>query len=177
VEKAFWDETKSYLQSKVASVALKRGKTPGNWIFQSPRRQPPPSLNYVPRGEPLLQLTLIRTNHVWTELVFCQASSQKAIAASIFNNWLWKKVSRCSPSSIFCIFHTSGLLSPPESEIREGKLLDDQGHLEEELVGGRPHHRYIKACCRRPRVFRALQKKHIADDHAKKLPEASVSLK
>ncbi len=30
VEKAFWDETKSFLQSKAASVALKRGKTPVN---------------------------------------------------------------------------------------------------------------------------------------------------
>jgi hypothetical protein len=38
VEKAFWDETKSFLQSKVASVALKRGKTPVNWIFQTPTR-------------------------------------------------------------------------------------------------------------------------------------------
>jgi hypothetical protein len=28
VEKAFWDETKSFLQSKVASVASERGKTP-----------------------------------------------------------------------------------------------------------------------------------------------------
>jgi hypothetical protein len=111
-------------------------------------------------------------------LFICQASAQKAIAASIFNNWLCKKESKCSPSSIFCIFHTSGLLAPPESEIRAGKLLDDQGHLQEELVGGHHHHRYIKACCRRPRVDRALQKNtHIADDHAQKLPEASVSLK
>jgi hypothetical protein len=97
---------------------------------------------------------------VCTELVFCQASAQKAIAASIFNNWLWKKASRCSPSSIFRIFHTSGLLSPPESEIRAGKLLDDEGHLQEEPVGGHPDHHYIKAYCRRPRVDRALQKKH-----------------
>jgi hypothetical protein len=36
VEKAFWDETKSFLQSKAALLALKRGKTPVNWIFQSP---------------------------------------------------------------------------------------------------------------------------------------------
>ncbi len=78
----------------------------------------------------------------------------------------------------FCIFHTSGLLSPPEREIRAGKLLDDQGHLQEELVGGRPHHRYLKACCHRPRVDRVLQKNtHIPDDHAQKLPEAIVSLK
>ncbi len=43
---------------------------------------------------------------------------------------------------------------------------------------GSPHHRYIKACRRRPRVDRGLQKNtHIADDHGKKLPEASVSLK
>ena len=81
-------------------------------------------------------------------------------------------------SYIFRIFHTIGLLSPPESEIRAGKLLVDPGHLQEELVGGRPHHRYIKACRRRPRVDRGLQiNTHIADDHAKKLPEASVSLK
>jgi hypothetical protein len=38
VEKAFWDETKSFLQSKAASVVLKRGKTPVNWIFHSPTR-------------------------------------------------------------------------------------------------------------------------------------------
>jgi hypothetical protein len=34
VEKAFWDKTKSFLQSKIASVASERGKTPVNWIFQ-----------------------------------------------------------------------------------------------------------------------------------------------
>ncbi len=33
VEKAFRDETKSFLPSKAASAALKRGKTPVNWIF------------------------------------------------------------------------------------------------------------------------------------------------
>jgi hypothetical protein len=72
------------------------------------------------------------------------------------------------PNSIFRIFHTIGLLSPPESEIRAGKLLVDPGHLQEELVGGRPHHHYIKACHHRPRVDRGLQKNtHIVDDHAK----------
>jgi hypothetical protein len=89
-----------------------------------------------------------------------------------------EKGSRCSPSSIFCVFHTSGLLTPPKKEIRAGKLLVDPEHLQEGLVGGHPHHRYIKACRRRPRVDRALKKHtHIADDHAKKLSEASVSLK
>ncbi len=40
-----------------------------------------------------------------------------------------------------------------------------------------PHHRYIKAWHHHPRVDRALQKNTcIADDHAKKLSEASVSL-
>jgi hypothetical protein len=76
-------------------------------------------------------------------LFFARPAPQKAITASIFNNWLWKKVSKCSPSSIFRIFHTSGLLFPPESEIRAGKLLVDPEHLQEDLVGGRPHHRYI----------------------------------
>jgi len=82
------------------------------------------------------------------------------------------------PAPFFTIFHTSDLLSLPESEIRAGKLLVDPGHLQEGLVGGHPHHRYIKACRRRPRVDRALKKNtRIADDHAKKLSEASVSLK
>jgi hypothetical protein len=70
------------------------------------------------------------------------------------------------------------LLSPPKSEIRAGKLLVDPGHLQEELVGGHPHHPDIKARRRHPSVDRGLQKNtRTADDHAKKLPEASVSLK
>jgi hypothetical protein len=118
------------------------------------------------------------TKHVCTELVFCRASAQKAIAASIFNKWLWKKASRCSPSSIFRIFHTIGLFSPPKNEIRAGKQLVDPGHLQEELLGGHPHHNYIKACPSCPVVDRALQKNtRIADEHAKKLSEASVSRK
>jgi hypothetical protein len=57
-------------------------------------------------------------------------------------------------------------------------LLVDPGHLQEELVGGCPHHHYIKACHRRPREDRALQKNtRMADDHAKKLPEVGISLK
>jgi hypothetical protein len=51
VEKAFWDETTSFLQYKATSLALKRGKTAVNWIFQSPTRQPLPLPNYVPMGE------------------------------------------------------------------------------------------------------------------------------
>jgi hypothetical protein len=70
-----------------------------------------------------------------------------------------------------------GLLSPTKSEIRAGKVHVDPGHLQDELVGGRPHHRYIKACRRHPRVDRGLQKNtRTADDHAKKLPEACVFL-
>jgi hypothetical protein len=82
------------------------------------------------------------------------------------------------PAVLFSIFHTSGLSSLLKSEIRAGKLLVDPGHPQEELVGGLPHHHYIKACLRRPRVDRALQKNtHTADNHAKKLLEASFSLK
>ncbi len=110
---------------------------------------------------------------------FCQAVAQKAIDASIFNYWLSKKVTRCSPPApLFAIFRTSGLLSLHESEIRAGKLLVDPGHLQEELVGGRTHQRYRKARRRHPGVDRALRKNtHIADEHAKILPEASVSVK
>jgi hypothetical protein len=56
--------------------------------------------------------------HVCTELLFCQAVAQAAIVAAIFNNCQWKKASRCSPSSIIVIFHTTGLLSLPQSEIK-----------------------------------------------------------
>ncbi len=71
-----------------------------------------------------------------------------------------------------------GLFSPPKNEIRAGKLLVDTGHLQEELLGGHPHHHNIKACPSCPLVDRALQKNtRIADEHAKKLPEASVSPK
>jgi hypothetical protein len=77
------------------------------------------------------------------------------------------------PAPLFAIFRTSSLLSLPESEIRGGKLLVDPGHLQEELVGVAGYIRARHRCW----VDRALQKTHIADDHAKKLPEASVSLK
>jgi hypothetical protein len=36
VDKALWDETKSFLQYNASSVELKRGKTPVNQFFQSP---------------------------------------------------------------------------------------------------------------------------------------------
>jgi hypothetical protein len=82
------------------------------------------------------------------------------------------------PAPFFAIFHTSDFLFLPESEIRAGKLLVDPGHPQEELVGGHPHQGYIKARHRRPRGHRALQKNiRTADDHAKKLPEASFSIK
>ncbi len=60
VEKAFWDETEPFLQSKVASVALKRGKTPVNWIFQSSTRHGCRRWSTSPGAKPLLQLTFIR---------------------------------------------------------------------------------------------------------------------
>ncbi len=99
---------------------------------------------------------------------FCQAVAQKAIAASIFNYWLWKRCQDVLPAPLFAIFCTSSLLSLPESEIRAGKLLVDPGHLQEELEGGRPHHHYRKARPHRPGVDRALQKNtRIADNMLK----------
>jgi hypothetical protein len=73
------------------------------------------------------------------------------------------------PAPFFAVFHTSSLLSLVQSEVRDGKLLVDPGHLQEELVGGHPNHRYRRACRCHPVVDRALRKNtHIADDHAKK---------
>jgi hypothetical protein len=108
-------------------------------------------------------------------LFFCQAAGHAAIATAIFNNWQWKKALRCSPSAIIAVFHTSGLLFLPKSEIRAGKLLVGPGHLLEA-----PHHRYIKAHCRHPVKDRKLQKIHIlliSDNHGKKLPETIIYLK
>ncbi len=104
MEKAFWDETKSFLQSKVVSVALMRGKTTCELDFSISNKTEPPSPNYVPRGKTVTAAYLHKalatiysgfwakkTKHVCTELVFGQASAPKANAASFFNNWLWKK--------------------------------------------------------------------------------------
>ncbi len=75
------------------------------------------------------------------------------------------------PASLFATFHTSSLSSLPQSDIRAGKLLVDPGHLQEERLGGRPHHRYRRARCRRSAVDKALQiYTSIADDPGKKLP-------
>ncbi len=63
VEKAFWDGTKSFLQSKAASLALKRGKTPVNWIFHSPTRHGCCRRTTSPGAKPLLQLTFIMPQH------------------------------------------------------------------------------------------------------------------
>jgi hypothetical protein len=51
VDKAFWDETESFLKYKAASLELKRGKTRVNQFFQFPGRRLLPPLNYVPRGK------------------------------------------------------------------------------------------------------------------------------
>jgi hypothetical protein len=58
--KGILGETKSVLQSKVASVALKRGKTPVNWIFQSPTRHGCYYRTTSPGAKPVLQLIFIR---------------------------------------------------------------------------------------------------------------------
>ncbi len=60
VKKAFLDKTKSFLQSKIASVASERGKTPVNWIFQSLTRLSRRRRTTSPGAKPLLQLTFIR---------------------------------------------------------------------------------------------------------------------
>jgi hypothetical protein len=43
VDKAFWDENKSFLEYKGVSVELKRAKTPVKQFFKSPTRRPPPT--------------------------------------------------------------------------------------------------------------------------------------
>jgi hypothetical protein len=111
-------------------------------------------------------------------LFFARPAPKKPSPPLFSINCCGKRHQNVLPAPFFAIFHTCNLFSLPEIEIRAGKLLVDPGHPQEELVGGRPHHRYIKARRRRPGVDRALQKNtHTADDQAKKLPEASFSLK
>jgi hypothetical protein len=66
--------------------------------FSISNKTTPQLQNYVPRGE---------TKHVCTELDFCQDVAQKAIAASIFNNWLWKRRQYVLPAPLFVIFRTA----------------------------------------------------------------------
>ncbi len=118
------------------------------------------------------------TKHICADLVFARQSPKKPLTPLFSITGCGKRWQDVLPAPLFAIFCTSGLLSLHESEIRAGKLLVDPGHLQEELVGGRPHHRYRKARRSRPGVDRAPQKNtRIADEHAKILPEASVSLK
>ncbi len=181
VEKASWDETKSFLQSKAASVALKRGKTPVNWIFQSPTRHGRRCQTTSPGAKPLLQLTFMRPQQRFRvifglkrpsmsvqDLFFARPAPKKPSPPLFSITGCGKRRQDVLPVPLFSIIHTSGLSSLLESEIRAGKLLVDPGHPQEELVGGRPYHRYIKACPCRPRVDRALQKNtHTADTMAK----------
>ncbi len=191
MEKAFWDKTKSFLQSKVASVGSERGKTPVNWIFQSPTRLGRRCRTTSPGAKPFLQLTFIRP-----EQRFIVVFELKRPSMSVQNLFFAKPVPKKPSLPLFPITgcekrRKDVLLAPFFAYFthhrpfisswkwnQSCKLLVDPGHPQEELVGGRPHHRYIKDCRRRPRVDWGLQKNTcIADNHAKKLPEASVSLK
>ncbi len=151
VEKAFWYETKSFLQSKAASLALKRGKTPVNWIFHSPTRhgRRPPTTS--PGAKPLLQPTFKRPQHRFRvvfglkrpsmpvqNLFFARPTPEKPSPPLYSITSCEKRHQDVLPAPFFAIFHTSDLLSLPENEIRAGKLLFDPGHPQEELVGGRP---------------------------------------
>ncbi len=149
-----------------------------NWIFQPPTRRLQPSLNYVPRGETVTAAYLhkalakiysgywaLKTKLSVQNLLFARPSPK---AASTFNNWLWKKASRCSPSSIIRhISHQQPFISSwkwnqiwqaacwPRAPLRRA-------------CRGSPHHRYRRACCRSPGVDGVLQKyTRIADDQAK----------
>jgi hypothetical protein len=79
----------------------------------------------------------------------------------LFDPWILESGMGRKSASIIAKFHTTGLLSLPQSEIRAGNLLVDSGHLQGERIGGRPHKRYRKARRHRCVVDRALQKNPI----------------
>jgi hypothetical protein len=140
---AHLEKAKAFLQYKAASVALKRGKTALNWIFQSLTRLLPPVAVTATYS------TFIRPSLWLFSVIWGRNRRQDVVSASLF------RIGR--------------LFSCTESEIRAGKLLIDPGHLQEELVGGRPHHRYRRVRHRLPAVDRALQKNaRIGGGHAKK---------
>jgi hypothetical protein len=111
-------------------------------------------------------------------LFFARPAPKKPLPPLFSKTGCKKRLQNVLPAPFFVIFHTSDLLFLPKSEIRAGKLLVDPGHPQEELVGVRPHHRYIETRHCHPRVDRARQKNtHTAENHAKKLPEARIFLK
>jgi hypothetical protein len=98
-------------------------------------------------------------------LVFARPGPKKSLPPLFSKNGCGKRRQDVLPAPFFAYFTPAAFLTPPKKEIRDGKLFVDPGHLQEGLVVGHPHHLYIKACRRRPRIDRAL--KRIADDHAK----------
>ncbi len=146
---------------------------------QDDRHRLPLPPNYVPRGETVtsadIHKALAKIREVFglkrpsmsvPNLFIVRLSPKLPSPLLFFNNWHWKRASRCSPSSIIAIFHTTGLLSLPQNKIRAGKLLIDLVHLQEERLGGRPYYRYRRARRHCPVVDRVLQIKiQIADDH------------
>ena len=127
VLKPFWDKTKSFLQSKVASVASERGKTPVNWIFQSPTRLGRHRRTTSPGAQPLLQLTFIRPQQRFI-VVFGLKRPSMSVQNLFFATPVPKKpspplssITGCGkrrqdvlPATFFTIFHTSDLFSLPE---------------------------------------------------------------
>jgi hypothetical protein len=152
VDKVSWDEAKSFLQYEAVSVVLKRGKTQ---FFQSPRRRlSPPQRFRVVFG--------LKRPRLAVRNLFFARTSPKLPSLPLFSIiGSGRRRQDVLPVLFFAVFLTRGLLSLPQSEIRAGKLLVDPGQLQEERVGGRPHHCHRRARRRRPVVDRALQKTHI----------------
>jgi hypothetical protein len=86
----------------------------------------------------MVVLGLKKCNMFVQSFSFAMAIAQVPIAADIVGG----RHKNVTLASLFAGFPTSRLFSCPVSKIRAGKLLVGQGHLQEELVGGRPQHHY-----------------------------------
>jgi hypothetical protein len=166
VDKAFWDETKSFLQYKATSLELKRGKTHVNQFFQSFQVDCRRRRTTSQGAKPLLKRTCISPGKDFNWFLglkgqdclyrtcFCQPSA-KLPSPPLFS--IIGSEKRCQdvlPAPLLLSFTpaTFYFFLKVKSELASC--------FREERLGRRPQHRYRRARCWHPVVDRALQKNH-----------------
>jgi hypothetical protein len=68
-------------------------------------------------------------------LFFARPSAKLPSPTAIFNNWQWKMASRCSPSLIIAVVHTSDLLFLPKVKSEVASYLLAQGTFKKIMQG------------------------------------------
>ncbi len=155
-------------------MALQRGKTPVNWILQSPTRHGRRSRTMFPGEKPLLQLTFIRPQQRFIvvlglkrpimsvqNLFFARPAPKKPSPLLFSITGCVKRSQNVLPAPFFAYFTPAAfyLLMKVKSEL--ASCLMTKGTFKKSLQGVAPTIIiYIKACCCLPRVERC-KKTHI----------------